>query len=209
MKNFLSFFRSNKRANNEHHLNVPEIRDVFKVVAKELSAYDSEFMYTGWDNMPGVCPYCHSKFKSVPDLDYRLRKRKLDAYYTYDGFLIVSEKFKSFCEINKYENLEFKKLNHNGFYFFEPHSFFQTNIFWNPFNILGYWCDKCKNYSQVSGGVLKDETFILESDDFIMRTDTFRGSFESKSPDIIVGLKTMEKMKEFGLKGLVFTDVWG
>ena len=66
--------------------------------------------------MPGVCPYCHSKFKSVPDLDYRLRKRKLDAYYTYDGFLIVSEKFKSFCEINKYKNLEFKKLNHNGFY---------------------------------------------------------------------------------------------
>ena len=159
--------------------------------------------------MPGVCPYCHSKFKSVPDLDYRLRKRKLDAYYTYDGFLIVSEKFKSFCEINKYGNLEFKKLNHNGFYFFEPHSFFKTNIFWNPFNILGYWCDKCKNYSQVSGGVLKDETFILESDDFIMRTDTFRGSFESKSLDIIVGLKTMEKMKEFGLKGLVFTDVWG
>ena len=101
MKNILSFFRSNKRANNEHHLNVPEIRDVFKVVAKELSAYDAEFMYTGWDNMPGVCPYCHSKFKSVPDLDYRLRKRKLDAYYTYDGFLIVSEKFKSFCEINK------------------------------------------------------------------------------------------------------------
>ena len=70
MKNILSFFRSNKRANNEHHLNVPEIRDVFKVVAKELSAYDAEFMYTGWDNMPGVCPYCHSKFKSVPDLDY-------------------------------------------------------------------------------------------------------------------------------------------
>lgn len=209
MKNFLSFFCRNRRTNIVHFLEVPKIRDIFKVVAKELSAYDAEYMYKDWNIMPEVCPYCHSKFKSVPDINYRVKKRKFDAYYTYDGFFIVSEKFKKFCEMNKYKNLVFESLKSKGYYFFEPQSFFYTNIFWHPFNKLGYWCDKCKNYSEVSGGVLKDEKFILESDDFIMRTDTFRGSFESKSPEIIVGLKTMEKMKEFGLKGLVFTDVWG
>lgn len=209
MENILSFFRSNKRVNNERTLTVPKICNVFNVVAKDLSAYDAEYMYKDWDNMPGVCPYCHSKFKSVPDINYRLRKRIFDVYCTYDGFFIVSEKFKNFCEINKYGNIVFESFKNKGYYFFEPQSIFLTNIFWHPFNKLGYWCDKCKHYSEVSGGVLKDDTFILESDDFIMRTDNFRGSFESKSPEIIVGLKTMEKMKAFGLKGLVFTDVWG
>lgn len=204
-----NFFHRKKDLTTSHCLNVPSVRDSFSVVAKYLSADDAEFMYTGWDNMPGVCPYCHSKFKSVPDLDYVPNKRRKDFYYTCDGFCIVSQKFKDFCDEGRYGSLDFQKLNTSDFYFFEPHEIFKTNIRWIPFNVFKIWCNVCKNYAELTGGVLKDESFKLETNDFIMRTDNFYGKYENKHPMIVVGLETERKMKDFGLKGIDFDNVYG
>ena len=71
------------------------------------------------------------------------------------------------------------------------------------------WCNVCKNYAELTGGVLKDESFKLETNDFIMRTDNFYGKYENKHPMIVVGLETERKMKDFGLKGIDFDNVYG
>ena len=67
-----------------------------KVIAKELIGHDAEYMYHSVSEDPGVCPVCHTALEKIPNLDYRMHKKKGDVFYTYDGFCIVTEKFKSF-----------------------------------------------------------------------------------------------------------------
>ena len=97
-------------------------------------------MYIGECNVPCLCPYCYSKLKSVPNLDYVPNKRRKDFYYTSDGFCIVSQKFKDFCDEGRYGSLDFQKLNTSDFYFFEPRDIFKTNIRWIPFNVFKILC---------------------------------------------------------------------
>ena len=42
-----------------------------------------------------------------------------------------------------------------------------------------------------------------------LRTDNFYGKYENKHPMIVVGLETERKMKDFGLKGIDFDNVYG
>lgn len=189
--------------------NIPGVEDFYAVLAKTLKGRELNPMYINKCDVPCICQYCYSKLKSVPNLDYVPNKRHKDFYYTSDGFCVVSKKFKDFCEENGYSGLEFQKLNSCDFYFFEPHTVFKTNIRWIPFNKFKYWCNACKNYAELTGGVLKEESFKLETNDFIMRTDNFFGKYESKHPIIVVGLETEWKMKDFGLKGIDFCNVYG
>lgn len=188
---------------------IPRVETSRSVVAKSLDGIILSFMYGDNGIVPCLCQYCYSKLKSMPNLDYVPNKRRKDFYYTSDGFCIVSKKFKDFCEENGYSGLEFQKLNTCDFYFFEPHVVFKTNIRWIPFNEFKYWCNVCKNYAELTGGVLKEESFKLETNDFIMRTDKFFGKYESKHPIIVIGLETERKMKGFGLKGIDFGNVYG
>ena len=67
------------------------------VVAKVFFCDDlNRFMYET-NNFPGLCPYCHNTLQKIPNLEFKTRTRK-DIVCTYDGFYIVSEKFKSFCD---------------------------------------------------------------------------------------------------------------
>lgn len=188
---------------------IPHVETSRSIVAKSLDGVILNSMYGDNGNVPCLCPYCYSKLKSVPSLDYVPNKRRKDFYYTSDGFCIVSQKFKDFCDAGRYVRLNFQKLNTCDFYFFEPDEIFKTNIRWIPFNKFKYWCNVCKNYAELTGGVLKEETFKLETNDFIMRTDHFFGKYESKHPIIVVGLETERKMKDFGLKGIDFGNVYG
>lgn len=181
----------------------------YNVVAKWLTGPGIESMYDSKAEIPGKCPKCHSRLEMIPDLDYYVPKKKGDLFYTDDAYCIVSEKFKFFCESYNYAHLKFVKLNKCEYYYFEPIDLFRIYIHKYPFNQLGKYCDMCNTYDEVCGGVLKEKDYILTSDDFILRTDIYRGSYEYKGLDIIVGLQTERKMKEYGLKGLNFTNVYG
>lgn len=206
---FLKLFQKKEESTTKRCLKIPSVEGSFSVVGKYLVPDDVDNMYESFDEIPCTCPYCLSKLKSIPNVDYRPNKRTNDMYFTYDGFFIVSEKFKLFCEKESYRNLTFIKLKKTRYYFFEPQETFKTYIYWDPFNTLGHWCNHCMNYTDVCGGVLKDKSFALNSNDYIYRTDKYHGSLECKFPLIIVGLETMKKMKDYGLKGIYFRDVWG
>lgn len=173
--------------------------------AKELTGYDTEYMYQIKSKIPMLCPFCHSRLEVIPNLDYMMQKRKGDMYYTYDDICLVSERFKLFCDSNKYLNLKFIKLKKCNWYYFSPMRIFKTDIHKNK---LGHWCPYCKSYKYVCGGVYKAQDLEILSDDFILSTDTFYGSSETKGPAIIIGQKTMKKMNEYGLKGLCFSNVY-
>ena len=51
----------------------------------------------------------------LPD-NFKIPKRKNDFYGSADGFLLVSEKTKAFCEKNKYKGLEFIPLANTKYY---------------------------------------------------------------------------------------------
>ena len=90
------------------------------VVAKTISVPDIEYMYDN-ENRPGTCPVCHNTLEKIPDIHYKVAKKKADILLTYDGYYIVTEKFKAFCKENKYSNVCFTKLTDStGYYFFMP-----------------------------------------------------------------------------------------
>ena len=78
------------------------------VVAKILAPYDIKHMYRDPKNMPGLCPVCHCTVEKIPNLDYYTSTDK-DIAITYDGFYIVRDRFKLFCEKRGYEGLRFVK----------------------------------------------------------------------------------------------------
>ena len=205
MSRLFNFLRKNKEEKRKLH--VPDFKEYYKVVAKILYAYDIKEMYEDQSNMPGLCPSCRCKIEMVPDLNYKPNKRKADVYITFpDGFYIVSDNFKRFCDLNNYENLKFLKLHSSRYYYFEPLSKIKTNIYWPQVTKLGNWCNICKTYSFVCGCTLIDESV---DNNFIMREDLFTCSLHEKSPLTIIGLETAKKMIDFGLKGIYFDDVWG
>lgn len=183
-----------------------------KVIAKQLWGKDMySFMYLDKEERPGLCPVCHNVVQLIPDVNVRLRRRKGNLFTTYDHFRIVTERFKQFCEERNYQNLSFVKLDKmKGYYFFEPNDIFRIDYERSKVLFLKKR-DCCGQYDEMVGGLKtlhKANDFHLESDDFIARTDLYWGSYERKDPLIIIGLETEKAMKEYGLGGLWFHDVF-
>ena len=60
------------------------------VVAKIISVPDTEYMYDN-ENRPGICPVCHNTLEKIPDIHYKVAKKRADILLTYDGYYIVTE----------------------------------------------------------------------------------------------------------------------
>lgn len=208
MKIFSLFLKRNK-CESKKIINDFSLLNEYKIVAKCITGPDIEYMYNSRKEIPGLCPKCGSRLKMIPNLYYHVPEKKGDIFYTYDGYCIVSQKFKRFCEERQYEKLKFQKLETGNYYYFEPLGIFKTYIYKNPINKLGEFCEFCKTYSWICGPALKDKDFVLSSDDFILRTDSYRGCNEEKNPMIIVGLRTEKEMKNYGLTGICFSNVYG
>lgn len=177
-----------------------------KLVAKKVYGYDADFMYGRGTTEPGLCPVCHNSLKKIPNPDYRMKKRKGDMFYTYDSFCIVSEKFKSFCELNEYEGLAFTSLPKSpGYYYFEAKNIFKLDIKDTKFTNKRECCGCYDEIIHPSSYKAKEQH--IATDDFICRTEYCYDSYYDKSPVLIVGTKTALKMKDAGLSGLFFKNV--
>ena len=179
-----------------------------KVIAKILGGSDVEFMYEDGDEDPGICPVCHNVLKKIPNLDYRMQRRKGDVFYTYDMFCIVTEKFKKFCETNRYEGLKFTVLPKSpGYYYFESEKTFKVDLIKGR-SEFGPKRSCCNQYDYITRGHLyKYKNYCLQTDDFICCTDYWFGCYNQKKPTYIVGLKTAGKMRKAGISGIYFDDV--
>ena len=171
------------------------------IVAKCIKGEDSGyFAYKHMEDRPDCCPICHNTIFPTPPTDFVFRKRTGDYWCTYDGFYIVSEKFKQFCELHKYPNLTFTPIRKSsGYYFFMTNEIIKMDYERSGTRFLNKR-DCCGNYDQVvviPDVVAKDETVHVK--DFIARAEFIGGYRYRKSPFIYVGNKTFKMMKEYGL----------
>ena len=170
------------------------------VVAKRLSVDDlKRFMYDTSD-IPGLCPYCHNTLEKIPNLEFRTQTRK-DIVWTYDGFYIVSEKFKDFCEEQGLKELAFTPLKKSpGHYYFEPQGIFPIDEKNTIFEHEGDPCSHCGKYLWFGGPHrIYSKYHLTEDDNFIQRSEEFHGDKGRKFFLLIIGLKTERLMKEHGL----------
>ena len=178
------------------------------VVAKDIYMPDIEYMYDN-ENRPGTCPICHNTLEKIPDIHYKVEKKRADILCTYDGFYIVTEKFKEFCNENKYPNITFIALTDSiGYYFFMPHDIYKLDYIHCKTQFLNKR-ECCGSHDEIIAPLIyKYPKFSTESDDFINRSEYFFGTKGCKAPLIIIGLKTQQKMKAFGLKGIDYKNVY-
>ena len=66
------------------------------MVAKIICGPDADDMYNFYkgEKDPGLCEKCKTRLKMIPNLNYQVRIKGRDFQNTYDGYYIVSERFK-------------------------------------------------------------------------------------------------------------------
>ena len=181
------------------------------IVAKIICGPDADDMYNfhKGEKDPGLCEKCKTRLEMIPNPNYRVRIKGRDVQFTYDGFCIVSERFKNFCKLNNYPDLEFTPVKTKNFYVFLPQGIYQMS---HDLGIQYYTQNACCNTFKEVGCYnrlfVRDKNYVQENNDFIKRTDILYGSRSRKSYEIIIGIDTFQKMKEFGLKFSILDDVY-
>lgn len=181
------------------------------VVAKILIGVDEKgYMYPDTTHRPDVCPVCRNRVKDVPNLDYRVKRKTCDFLVTYDHYFIVSRQFKDFCELNKYQNLEFTQLTYSkDFFIITVNNIFPLDYVRRKTKFINLR-ECCGNYDEIIGAspAFKREDYSLMSDDFIFRTEYRFASYAFKNYNIIIGMQTMQKLEKAKLKGLYYDNVF-
>lgn len=163
------------------------------------------------ENMHGlsVCPECgyRDDFFYI-NRKFRVKRRVYDFSSTYDGYSIISRKFKEFCERRKYQNIVFAEFeNDPDFFALIPLTVLAFDVEGNKPRYEGY-CGKCGNYESVIGPFpvyLKNIDKPLKEG--IYRTDLLFGSGNDKSPLILIGPGTKEAILSEGFKDIDFESI--
>jgi hypothetical protein len=133
--------------------------------------------------------------------------RKFDLIDIYDGHSVISEKFKLFCEINKYKNLEFIQLPLDPmFYLFKVHSIIEFDPIKRGTRFLGQ-SKKYNGFKEIIGATPVYIKKDIKLEDGFYRTDLFFGSSDRKSPVLLAGEETKKKIIEANLKGFYFEEI--
>lgn len=156
---------------------------------------------------PFLCNKCHYPVRQVVNINFKLKK-KYDVSYTYDGYLIVSKRFKDFVEKKAYKNVIFHSLKECTDYFFmETAKIFSLDYLRRNVLFIDL-CDECHRYAEVIGatpGFVK-KGFEIDDNSFY-RSEYEFGSYERKNPLIIVGLKIAKELSDQSFKGIYLKDV--
>ena len=70
----------------------------YRICAKVLDGPDMDFLYDSKEVMLGRCPICGNKVEDIPNLSSKIKRRRGNFFNTQDGFQLVSQQFKDFCE---------------------------------------------------------------------------------------------------------------
>jgi hypothetical protein len=175
----------------------------------DISANDNDdFFITDEEKLPKEYLFKNTyEYEELPG-NLRMKKRKLDIGYTYDGFAIVSEHFKILCGQNKFEGLEFIQLPmDNNFYFFKVNNIIEFDAIARR-TTFEKFSNLYNKYQWIHGATpvcLKNKQPVPEGT--IYRTDVFFGAGVRKSPVLLVGIETKKIMESWKLKGIYFDKI--
>lgn len=181
-----------------------------------LSAPDNgSYWIRDLDDPDACCPECGCKLaRELATTRFYLKKKSHDASYTYDGFLIVTERLlNALVEAGATTPLKAAPLpedkRYDGRYFVvEPATHVLVDRS-DPAVFIGPSCGVCGVPVEVSG----PPEVRLQADRMvagIWRTDVEFGSGFEKSPYVVVGVETAERLKRSMYRGVhlepVFSD---
>jgi hypothetical protein len=128
-----------------------------------------------------------AKYSNIYDLNvlnpsFKMKNHKYAISSTYDGFNIVSDTFKQFCESEKYKGLEFVPLPlDTGYYWFKVHNILHYNAKWRETEFLNYNA-ACQGFEEIIGATPACLITKTPLQDDFFRTDICFGSYAGKSP---------------------------
>lgn len=142
--------------------------------------------------------------KINPDLAIKSKK---NLFYIYEGFIIISERFKEFCERERYRGIEFIYLPGSPeFYWLKVNNIIEYDTDRRGTEFLNY-NEECKGYEEIIGAspaCLKNNSPLPDG---IFRSDICFGSYAAKSPLYYVGAETKNKLKEAGFKEIYLEKI--
>ena len=140
----------------------------------------------------------------LPD-NYKIPKRKNDFYDSPDGFLLVSERVKAFCQKNKYKGLEFIPLPNTEYYWLKSVNIIEYDKK-NKYLKQEEYSKKCKDYRNVS---CPTPVFLVQKKplgDNFYRTDLSFGD-DGKAPITCIGIETYKKLKKEKFTGIFVEEI--
>ncbi len=174
------------------------------IIGYDLCAVDGDGYY--FEDAPAsvFCSGCGSCVDdSYVPISLRLRRPVYDACYTYDGHLIVSQKFRDFHDRHGCGPSEFRLVNRRRrWYMFRPTRVLEFDAERRGTRFLRY-CDVCGQHESVVGAnpVFLRNVRGLIGDGFY-RTDLEFGSGREKHPLAIMGLATYRLLLKEKLRGV-------
>jgi len=156
-----------------------------------------------------ACGYIFDRTYISPTL--KIRRRVYDFSHTYDYGHIVSRKFAEFCIRASYDELTLKPLEADPEFLLL--SVASPPVPFNHARRGTRFEDQCSACGVFESVVGANPIFLnvsgLERDDGFFRTDLEFGSGNGKSPLIIVGPATKERLEKERFTGLTFEPVEG
>jgi hypothetical protein len=176
---------------------------------EERQFFDWRFVKDGKQH-PATCPKCGRKIDpGFVDPSFHLSKKSMDIGSTFDGYTIVSEKFKRFCESHEMRGIESIALpSQPKHYWFVIRNIIEVDTTKSLGIRFLYYCDWCQKYAGVFGtdglrfkGV---ESPITEG---IYRTDIEFAQAHEQHPIIVVGTEVAAAMKAAKFKGICLNKI--
>lgn len=177
--------------------------------AEESEFFDWRFLKDGKQH-PATCPKCGRKIDpDYIDPAFKLSKKRMDVGSTYDGYTIVSDKFKSFCESRGVKDIAFVSLpSQPKHYRLVAHNILEIDTAKSQGLRLLYYCDLCQKYAGVFGtGGLRFKGCGSPLTQGIYRSDLEFAQAHEQSPLFIVGTELATTLKTSGLRGLSLNRV--
>lgn len=151
---------------------------------------------------------CMLRLKKELNRKYAAPENRYAVYRTADGYDIVNDAFRQFCQENDYPGLTFVPLPKSpGWYWLSVGDKYEVD--WGKgYAFHGKFCLKCEEVCYYYPfPVFKSSDCKISGDDFICRSDIEYGDF-GRAPLIIIGLKTEKKLIEAGFRNLYFEPVY-
>ncbi len=179
-------------------------------VGYALSAQDNDTYMFGPDDPVERCGTCHYRRDlSAYNPRYKLKSYRRDLSATYDGFWIVTDRFRDFCTGQGYRDISFEEFAEDKRHFnFMPLTVVKFDAV-SRMTSFEKLCPECGSYESVTGAY---PAYVLLSEplaDGFYRSDLLFASGDEKHPIIFVGAETKDKLAKSGLKGLEFSPLYG
>src|SRR5690606_26792944 len=180
-----------------------------KLIGNVIFGYDNDSYMHETSVKELHCDLCQAKLRSKASKNFKLKVKKFDISYTYDGYLIVSKMLKEFLEGEVSIGVNFHRLvQEPEFFWLEVISEITFDWKMRRTKLLNQ-CPKCLVFEEVAGST---PAFVKDSDllssNKILRTDIEFGFKTSRFPLVILNLELLEKFKLLEISGLSLDKVY-